>query len=340
MISAADLLKPVTDDNPCGDDLSYDPAFQELDVLMKGKPETQFSSAEPPDWAKLYKQCQELLGRSKDLRIVTTLCLAAVKVDGLPGLKEGFTVLKELLANFWEPVHPRLDPEDDNDPTQRVNAIAALAMPRGTYGDPMRFLERLHEVPLTNSVQLGRFSLADLERAESGQAGEGAAGVDQIEAAFRDTNAEELAALSATTDTLLELVNQIDSVLTEAVGAGRAASLDALTAELKELKKCLAPYAGTDTASDAAAPAETAGVAASGSGGAKAISGEIQSRQDVVRMLDKICDYYARHEPSSPVPSVLRRAQRLSDKGFLEIIKDLCPEAENTVRTITGETAE
>ena len=78
-------------------------------------------------------------------------------------------------------------------------------------------------------------SLADLDRAESGQPGEeggSVVGVDQIEGAFRDTNAEELGASHETVVALAELVREIDTSLTEAVGAGSAASLDALTAEL------------------------------------------------------------------------------------------------------------
>jgi hypothetical protein len=33
----------------------------------------------------------------------------------------------------------------------------------------------------------------------------------------------------------------------------------------------------------------------------------------------------------------LRRAQRLADKTFMEIIQDLCPDAAGTVRNITGD---
>ena len=39
MISAEELLKPISDENPCGEDLYYDPSFQELESLMKGKAE-------------------------------------------------------------------------------------------------------------------------------------------------------------------------------------------------------------------------------------------------------------------------------------------------------------
>ena len=53
MIVAEELLKPISDESPCGEDLSYDPGLQELEALARGKEETQFSAAEPPDWKEL-----------------------------------------------------------------------------------------------------------------------------------------------------------------------------------------------------------------------------------------------------------------------------------------------
>ena len=50
MAVADELLKPISEEAPCGTDLSYDVRLQELDTLVRGKPETQFSAAEPPDW--------------------------------------------------------------------------------------------------------------------------------------------------------------------------------------------------------------------------------------------------------------------------------------------------
>src|SRR4051794_36634869 len=121
MINAEELLSPISDANPCGEDLSYDPSFQELEALMRGKPETQFSPAEPPDWKALQKHCLAMFERSKDLRVTTALCVAALQMDGLPALRQGLLLLKGLLENYWELVHPRLDPDDNNDPTIRVN---------------------------------------------------------------------------------------------------------------------------------------------------------------------------------------------------------------------------
>ena len=73
MIVAEELLKPITEEAPCGEDLSYDASLQELETMARGKEETQFSSAEPPNWKKLQARCLELFARSKDLRIVMTL---------------------------------------------------------------------------------------------------------------------------------------------------------------------------------------------------------------------------------------------------------------------------
>ena len=33
------------------------------------------------------------------------------------------------METYWEGLHPRLDPEDANDPTMRVNILAILAAP-------------------------------------------------------------------------------------------------------------------------------------------------------------------------------------------------------------------
>ena len=53
-------------------------------------------------------------------------------------------------------------------------------------------------------------------------------------------------------------------------------------------------------------------------------------------MIDKMCDFYARSEPSSPVPIILRRAQRLVGKNFWDILNDLSPSAVDTVKVISG----
>jgi type VI secretion system protein ImpA len=66
-------------------------------------------------------------------------------------------------------------------------------------------------------------------------------------------------------------------------------------------------------------------------------TGEIRSREDVLKMLRKICEYYVQAEPSSPVPLVLKRAARLAEMDFMQIVKDMSPEAVAQIQKITGE---
>ena len=55
-----------------------------------------------------------------------------------------------------------------------------------------------------------------------------------------------------------------------------------------------------------------------------------------MRVLDKACDYFERHEPSSPVPLLLRRAKRLVSKDFMEILRDLAPDGVSQAENIGG----
>jgi type VI secretion system protein ImpA len=70
------------------------------------------------------------------------------------------------------------------------------------------------------------------------------------------------------------------------------------------------------------------------------LSGEIASRDDVVRALEKICDYYARHEPSSPLPLLLQRCKRLATMSFIEIVKEMVPDGMSQVEIIAGKREE
>lgn len=66
----------------------------------------------------------------------------------------------------------------------------------------------------------------------------------------------------------------------------------------------------------------------------------INSRQDITRILDQICLYYEKNEPASPVPLLLKRAARLVDKNFFEIIQDMAPESFTQIQKLIGESKE
>jgi type VI secretion system protein ImpA len=66
------------------------------------------------------------------------------------------------------------------------------------------------------------------------------------------------------------------------------------------------------------------------------MTGDVRSREDVVRLLDKICAYYARAEPSSPIPLLLQRSKRLVSANFLDIVRDIAPDGLTQVENLSG----
>jgi type VI secretion system protein ImpA len=344
MIEAEELLKPISDESPCGEDLSYDAGFQELESLARGKEETQFSAAEPPDWKALRSRCLELFARSKDLRVTMTLTIASLELDGLPGFRESLSLLKGLIERYWPAVYPQLDPADDNDPLQRMNIVASMAMPVGTYGDSFRILERLRRIPLCDSVQLGRYGMADILRAETGAPSPGdkpEVKMAQIESAFRDSNQEKLGEIFQILSDCLTLVQGIDESITLTVGAKQAPDLTPLSSELSAMRSRVGPFikAGAVSATGGNV-GSTAAVSEAGARSALSLEGEIQSREDVLSLLKKICQFYERFEPSSPVPLMLKRAARLAEMDFMQIMQDLSPDAISQIRIISGEKEE
>ncbi|HEV8604621.1 MAG TPA: type VI secretion system protein TssA [Tepidisphaeraceae bacterium] len=341
IIDVEKLLAPVDGDSPVGVDLSYDPAVMEIEQLAAGKPEQQVGDtiipAEDPDWKEIKNRCIEALGRTKDLRVAMHLLVATVKMEGLSGLRDGLGLIRGMLDKYWDKFYPQLDPEDGNDPMLRMNIISTLT-------DPVNFRRRLREAPLSMSPLMGKFGLKDIEIASGEVPAPDDPAIPKLEmktidAAFEDTPLEYLQGNAAAVEQAIEHVKAIDGFLTKTVGAGRAINFKELEAVLKKAKGQTANYLAKRGigSPDGGAGGDGAGVAAGGGGGGgAAISGEVRTPQDVIKLIDKIVAYYERNEPSSPIPLLLKRAQRLVSKNFLEVIKDLTPDTLRAIEALGG----
>jgi type VI secretion system protein ImpA len=344
-MSALDVNKYVQEisgDSPAGEDLAYDTAYLELFRQAEGTPEQQVGEtiipAEEPDWRQVHRACLELLGRTRDLRLLTLLVVTSLKTEGLSGLADALTILRQNLEKHWDALHPRLDPDDGNDPLERMNIIAALAAAPETPGDPLRVQKRLREVPLTNSRALGRFSFRDIAVANGDLQPRGEETRHDpaiIEAAFDETPLEELQAQAAAIAEALEQFVALDSFLESTVGSGRMADLAPFRRCLSDIQAPLAK--ALSRRGIGAAPAESDG-GLPGVPGTIMVSapGEIRSHQDVLLALDRICQYYERVEPSSPVPLLLQRAKRLVSRNFVDILNDLSPDSLSQFKLIAG----
>src|SRR5436305_1308095 len=118
------LLQPISAEAPCGPDFEYEQPFTELVEMAKGTPErgvgTSIIPAVEPSWKDVKQRCVELLEQTKDLRVLVYLHMALVNLEGLCGLRDAMSLLRGMLEGHWGCLHPKLDPDDNNDPTERV----------------------------------------------------------------------------------------------------------------------------------------------------------------------------------------------------------------------------
>jgi type VI secretion system protein ImpA len=273
--------------------------------------------------------------------VAMMFCGSSLQTAGLPGFRDGLQLVRGLVEQFWPTVHPPLDAEENNDPTQRLNILGALNSPRGTLRPDIQqwlaVIDYLYVAPLCRpkgaepvTLDLAAAAHRRAENKSETQASEGTppppVGMDlaQLGKAFRAASPAEIETNHAAVSEALEALTGLDQFLTQTLGAGNTISFDELQKVLKELQGVLQAQLPGNAAE--AGPSSPDGpVATSGGGGSPAISisGAVRSREDVVRMIDAICEYYRQVEPSSPVPYLLKRAQKVARMNFVESMQEL-----------------
>jgi type VI secretion system protein ImpA len=332
------LIAPIGSDDPCGANLEYgDAAFTALERATQSKPEQQIGStivpAEEPDWKAVGRQAVDLLARTKDLRVAVHLTKALLNTEGLKGLAEGLTLLDRLVQAYWEGLHPRLDPDDDHDPTMRLNILATLSA--------ADVLSRVRTAPLIVSRTVGRFSFRDVEAAAADASpasnGGGPVTTATIEAAAMDCDLAALQEQTAAAVTGTAAFKNLESTLVEKVGSEMAPSFGPLISLLQKIAGFLQAILARRAPAGNAAP-ETAGVP--GAAAVASADGEIRTRDDVLRTLGRISAYYQKHEPSSPIPLFVERCKRLVTMSFVEIMRELVPDGIKQIETLAGQKQE
>jgi len=312
--------------------LYYDPRYEEIELILKGKPEVEMGEvkrpAEPPDWRELREKSAAFLGQSKNLRVAVIHCCSLLKLEGLPGFRDGLEVVRGLVEQFWPTLYPLLDAEENNDPTQRLNALRSLMAPRGSLGTWLNMLDYLYATPLFQPKGAPPLTFDDLQAARQRGGPEAGASkapdIAALRSAVREGGATQAALHRKNLQDAIESVKAIDEFLAKTIGARNSISFADLEGVLKEMVDGLQAFLGDGTAGQPAGAAGTQPPAAgAGDSDGIVVSGSIRSREDVVRALDGLCEYYRQVEPGSPVPFLLRRAQRLATMDFVQAVQEL-----------------
>ncbi|WP_460147333.1 type VI secretion system protein TssA [Pseudomonas sp. H2_H03] len=329
------LLTAVSATSPCGEDMEYDAQFLQLERDAKGQPERSMGDAvlpaEPPEWRSIQQQSLDLLQRSKDLRITHFLLQSSLALQGVAGLAEVLTLIDALLREYWAELHPRLDADDDNDPTVRINALTGL-----TSDATIRLLR---ESILTRSRTFGPVSLrAALNASGLMSFPDEQLGAQQLNAAFLDSDPELLQATRDALSAARSACEAIEQQVNDQVGSAQGVDLSLLKQPLKQALQILnQAVPGTDSSNEPEAVSDDNAPSVDfAAPAAPRPVGDIASRDDVLRSLDKILAYYTRHEPSSPLPVLLNRAKNLVHADFAAIVRNLIPDGMSQFENLRG----
>lgn len=333
MVNLEELLEPVSADAPCGRNMEYEAPFLALNELARGKPQSVIGEAvrpgQEPDWTQVIDSARGLFSLTKDLRVAGVLHVALVKTYGADGLERGLCVMRGLLEQHWDGVHPLLDADDDNDPTFRVNALVS-----GIASDEA--LDAIRRATLLISRQHGAQTLRQFRIASGHLKPEGDS-IDReqaragIEAALAETPRDTLKQIAGRVAGAAEHLNAIRALLEMRAG-GVPPELESLSADIADMRKLFTDHMPQQQGR-ASEPQQR--IEAEQTSSVPAVD-FIRNRADVVDALERICAYYKNAEPSSPVPLLLRRAQRLVNKDFMDIIRDLTPAAISEAEVISG----
>src|SRR3954451_10301090 len=252
-------LPPVSDDAPAGENLELDPDFGALERAAQGKPEVQYGStiepAVPPDWKETASLAEALMQRTHDLRVFVHLAIARLHLDGFPGYGRVVRLIRHEVDEAWAHVHPQLDPEDDNDPMQRANALLRLQ-------DPAHVLRTMRDLPLATTPRTGPVSWRDiavLNGAVEADPGKEKMTEAMVAAAFRDCDQARLTVLREAIDNLVADVPAISDAFDRNAGPASGPDYEPLQKLLREIQRDLNRYEPVGEAETGSEPEAAAG---------------------------------------------------------------------------------
>lgn len=317
MTSLEELLAPISDVSPAGEDLSFSADFDAVvearraddPTLEQGEWITDLKSA---DWPGVAHRCAKLLReRSKDLRLASWLAEAQMQTQSFAGLADGLRVMTGLLERYWDEVHPQVE---DGDLEQRVGNVAWLLTNAELW---------VRRLPLVQSAQ-GRYGLVDFEAARNRRSesdpGTGLS-MERFDAARRDTPHAFYVRLAATVPECQEALAALEQVVDARLGQ-ESPSFASLREQMQLVREAAMRFAreagvlldGDAGDSSGATYAETTIVPTQRVADTPSLPNDmnaaINNRREAIAQLRRVAEFFRQTEPHSPVAYLAEKAAR------------------------------
>jgi type VI secretion system protein ImpA len=336
------LLKPIEGDNPAGPDLREDPSpaskyFATKDARSAARAAERGADIEAeqggllPEWRKILELAPEIIaGESKDLEIAAWLTEAMLRAHGYAGARDGFRLMRGLVENFWDSLYPK--PEDGI--ADRVAPIAGL----NGEGADGTLIQPIRMVDITEGHDPGPYAywqyeqasellkLGDSEKVQA-RIDAGAITMEQFEASVRQSTPGFYLTLVADLNEAIEEWMKLSTVL-DAKAGNDSPSTSTVRNTLRGIVECIQMVAKDVLALAEAAEADAQAAESGGEAGAGAprggvATGAIATREDALKTLLKVAEFFRRTEPQSPVPLVLEEAVRRARLPLKDLLAEL-----------------
>ncbi len=358
-IGLADMLTPLSGESPVGADLRQDfsaasPYYRLRDARSEARAAERAAdggeadpTASAGDWRTVRQIAVSVLTEgTRDLEIAAWLTESLVRGEGITGLAVGAALMRDLVTNFWaQGLYPR---EDEDGVVTRVQPVTGL---NGEGGDgtliqPLR-KQIFFTKPDGTPVAFWEFQ-ASLRLQGEGDATKRqarlAAGVvpfDDMENFARAAGGGNFVLLRRSLKQALANWAEMTTALDAASGrdsppTGRVREL------LEEMLDVVSRYAPPETdepgATNEDQPQEETGGASGAASGHAAGVPKTPTREDMLRELVKIADFFRRSEPHSPLAYTLEEAVRRGRMSWPELLAEIVPDetARNQMLTQLG----
>lgn len=336
------LLAPISESNPVGDNLYYDPLYDQIKearreddpTLSQGVWQIELKKADWPSVENLC--CQALISKTKDLQIAAWLVEAWISMDQLDGVNKGISLIQALSESYWDHLYPTMN---DDDIERRLHMYEWL---------DTAFKNRLVVIPvLQNPLNSAHITLADWMQANrldtvSKRSPERQKILKQAELKNELTMEKIQQILSACPKELLENLNlgtakafnayenfkkSLDTLLKD----NSRPAMNDLSDSLKELQRFI--KAGIDLSnSEEKQPSEeeafpaahlpTSAVETGSSERTTSLASPPPTRAAAYKMIGDIGNFLQSIEPHSPAPTLLKRIATWENKNISDIFKD------------------
>lgn len=359
LIDLEQLSAPVREDAPQGTDIREDRSptsdyYTIKDARNNARAAERAALFEESDtdfmalWRTVRSTAENILSdTSKDLEVASWYTESLIRLEGVTGLRDGFSLLHSLIREHWEGLYP--EPDEDGLETK----VAPLSGLNGDGGEGT-LLTPIRNLGITPDGSFGEFSFWQYQQARDAARLEDEARaqreetlgykMDEINTTIQSADITWCTNLIATIDECITeykgLSNllrehcqhdappytQITDLLDEVLRTTRHLYKDKISAAEDAAAAQAAQNEATEEAEEAVnTPATEVQTQAVIPGSA---TGPITHREEALKQLERVATYFRSYEPHTPITSSLERLISWGRMSVAELMIELLPDSD------------